>query len=124
MKIKFYDIFAIEKNNNINYVFHYANNQSSEQDLDKCQTFVDPSYDSIFKNIFASNNMISGITQEQRVVSLLNSIIFPDNSEKKKFISAKKIFNESNKMRKDSYGCLKFDISMEATIQDDAQKKI
>ena len=83
MKIKFYDIVAIEKNNNINYVFHYANNQRDEQDLDNCEKFVDPSYDSIFKNIFASNNMMSGITQEQRVVSLLNSIIFPDNSEKK-----------------------------------------
>ena len=123
MKIKFYDIVAIEKNNNINYVFHYANNQRDEQDLDNCEKFVDPSYDSIFKNIFASNNKMLGISQEQRVVSLLNSIIFPDNSENKKFISAKTIFNESNKMRKDSYGCLKFDISMEATIQDDEQKK-
>ena len=101
-----------------------ANKEWIEKDLNNCDKFVDPSYDSIFKNIFAMNNTIMEITQEQRVVSLLNSLIFPNNSEGKKFISAKTIFNESNQMRKDSYGCLKFDISMEAIIQDDHQKKI
>ena len=119
---KFSEIIKIEKNN-LSYKFNLRDKTTIENEIDNCEKFIDPSYDSIFKNIFGCSHKIEEIDEKERVLSLLNSLIFPNETEEKRFISVKTHYLESTKMRKDSLGSLKFDISFIATIEDKKKKK-
>ncbi len=74
---------------------------------------ADSAYDQTFKKIFTWNNTIDGITGEDRTLSLLNSIFYPDAGEDGfKIRGIKPLPNESTRFdEKTPLGVLKFDIA-------------
>ena len=114
--INFYDIIDIqygEKENEVKYIL--KNNQSFTENFDKNNKFVDPSYDAVFKSIFSDGNIFNKKEGKDRLLNLLNSIIFP-KEKTKKFINITFYQNESNIMTTEKRGLLRLDISYQATI--------
>lgn len=74
---------------------------------------ADPAYDQTFKRIFSWDNPIDGIKGEDRLMSLLNSILFPDVDENGfKIRTVESLSNEVTKLdEKTALGVLKFDIA-------------
>ena len=89
------------------------------ENIESCSKFVDPSYDSVFKTIFEDGNLLEEKDGNQRLLNLLNSLIFP-NEKSKCFTEVKPIRNEKSKIikKQDNSGIMRFDISCMAKVSD------
>ena len=113
--MNFSDIIKIEKSEN-DYIFKLKENKEISQNIDECDKFIDPSFDQVFKEIFSPTINSKEKSGNDRLLSLLNSLLFP-NEEENKFIKVVPWGNESPIMNDKNFGCLKFDISCQATMK-------
>ena len=116
--IKFSEIVKIEKGklkDEINFILE--NGEIITEKIESCSKFVDPAYDSVFKEIFGDGNIIDEKGGKERLLNLLNSLLFP-NEETKGFIDIHSISNEKSKIttKQNNSGILRFDISCKATL--------
>ena len=63
------------------YVFKTRNNEGVEFSEDKVVRAADPAYDQVFKSLFTGEEKIKGYSGQDRLMSLLNSIFFPEAGE-------------------------------------------
>ena len=113
--MNFSDIIKIEKSEN-DYIFKLKENKEISQNIDECDKFIDPSFDQVFKEIFSPTIKTKKKSGNDRLLSLLNSLLFP-NEKENKFIKVVPCWNESPIMNDKNFGCLKFDISCQATMK-------
>ena len=123
--IKFSEIVKIEKGklkDEINFILE--NGEIITKKIESCSKFVDPAYDSVFKAIFGDGNIIDEKGGKERLLNLLNSLLFP-NEETKGFIDIHSISNEKSKIttKQNNSGILRFDISCKATLYNDKNEK-
>ena len=123
--IEFSEIAKIEKGklkNEINFILESG--EIITEKIESCSKFVDPAYDSVFKTIFGDGNIIDEKGGKERLLDLLNSLLFP-NEESKCFIDIHSISNEKSKIttKQDNSGILRFDISCKATLYNDKNEK-
>lgn len=123
--IKFSEIVKIEKGklkDEINFILE--NGEIITEKIESCSKFVDPAYDSVFKTIFGDGNIIDEKGGKERLLNLLNSLLFP-NEETKGFIDIHSISNEKSKIttKQNNSGILRFDISCKATLYNDKNEK-
>ena len=123
--IKFSEIVKIEKGklkDEINFILE--NGEIITEKIESCSKFVDPAYDSVFKAIFGDGNIIDEKGGKERLLNLLNSLLFP-NEETKGFIDIHSISNEKSKIttKQNNSGILRFDISCKATLYNDKNEK-
>ena len=123
--IKFSEIVKIEKGklkDEINFILE--NGKIITEKIESCSKFVDPAYDSVFKAIFGDGNIIDEKGGKERLLNLLNSLLFP-NEETKGFIDIHSISNEKSKIttKQNNSGILRFDISCKATLYNDKNEK-
>ena len=123
--IEFSEIAKIEKGklkNEINFILE--NGEIITEKIESCSKFVDPAYDSVFKAIFGDGNIIDEKGGKERLLNLLNSLLFP-NEESKCFIDIHSISNEKSKIttKQNNSGILRFDISCKATLYNDKNEK-
>lgn len=119
--INFSDIIGMEKRNN-SFELKLKDGESLSEPLIPNIKFVDPSFDSVFKNIFCQGNIINNKSGKERLINLLNSLIFP-NEKEIRFTNISYISNESNPLTIEKNGGLRFDISCKATIYDNKKAK-
>ena len=88
-----------------------------------CNQFVDPSYNIVFKAIFGEDIICIEKNGNDRLLDLLNSLIFPQKKDKY-FINVTPVNNEKSKICKGdkNAGILRFDISCKATLYDNKKK--
>lgn len=122
-KINFNDISKIEKAEKDGEMKFTLENGKTIITSD-CIPFVDPSYDCSFKTIFGEGNSILGFNGNDRLLNLLNSLIFPQQTDKY-FIDIVSVSNEKSKINTDNKnaGILRFDISCKATLYENKSKK-
>ena len=123
-KVEFSDIIKIELGEIKGQIkFTLESGTIITENIESCSKFVDPSYDSVFKAIFEDGNVLEGIEGNQRLLNLLNSLIFP-NEESKCFIEIKSISNEKSKItpNQNNSGIMRFDISCRAKVSDKKEK--
>ena len=123
--IKFSEIVKIEEGklkDEINFILE--NGEIITEKIESCSKFVDPAYDSVFKAIFGDGNIIDEKGGKERLLNLLNSLLFP-NEETKGFIDIHSISNEKSKIttKQNNSGILRFDISCKATLYNDKNEK-
>ena len=122
--VEFSEIGKIEKGKIKGEIkFILKNGEIITENINSCSKFVEPTYDSVFKSIFGDGNLINEKEGKDRLINLLNSLIFP-NEESKCIIDINSISNEKSKITKDSdnSGIMRFDISCKATILDKNKK--
>ena len=96
--INFSDIIGVEEEKyKTLYKYMLRNQKPYIEEIELSSQFVAPSYDSIFKKIFSDGYSFNGKKGIDRLIDLLNSIIFP-NDKDKKFINIVFNSNESNKL--------------------------
>ena len=113
-KVEFNEIIEIklgEIEGQIKFILE--NGKIITENIESCLKFVDPSYDSVFKDIFEDEIPLEGIDGNQRLLNLLNSLIFP-NEEFKCFTEVKYISEENKKFN----SVMRFDISCIAKVLD------
>ena len=118
--VEFSEIGKIEKGKIKGEIkFILKNGEIITENINSCSKFVEPAYDSVFKSIFGDGNLINEKEGKDRLINLLNSLIFP-NEESKCIIDINSISNEKSKITKDSdnSGIMRFDISCMAKISD------
>lgn len=118
--VEFSEIIKIElgeKDDEIKFILESG--EIITEKIKSCLQFVDPSYDTVFKTIFQEGDILGKIGGSERLLNLLNSLIFP-NEKSKSFTEIKSISNERSKMspNQDNSGILRFDISCRATVTD------
>ena len=119
--IQFSEIIKIEidkSKNAINFILE--NGEIISKDIESCQKFIDPSYDSVFKTIFGDGNMIDGVNGNQRLLDLLNSLVFPKEINRR-FTEIVSIGNEKGVIKpknKTNSGIMRFDISCKIKVTD------
>ena len=77
------------------------------------QIIADPSFDGTFKKIFTFENITNDITGNDRLKSLLNSLLYPDSAESNNDFmirEIKELPNEMTNISQTSLGILKSDI--------------
>ena len=124
-KVEFSEIVKIELGkikDEINFTLESG--EIITENIESCSKFVDPAYDSVFKAIFGDGNIIDEKGGKERLLNLLNSLIFP-NEESKCFTDIHSISNEKSKIttKNDNSGIMRFDISCKATVVDKREKK-
>ena len=120
--INFVNIIDMEKPNIDGAItYKLKDGKSLSEIIDISERFIDPSYDSVFKTIFGDGNTVNNINGNQRLLDLLNSIVYANNTSKK-FIKITTRSNEANIMDKETKGMLRLDISCEAKISDNNNK--
>ena len=118
--VEFSQIVKIESGKIKNEIkFILESGEIITENIESCSKFVDPAYDSVFKTIFEDGNILEEKGGNQRLLDLLNSLIFP-NEESKRFIEVNSISNERTKITKklDNSGIMRFDISCRAKVSD------
>ena len=123
-KVEFSDIIKIELGEIKGQIkFILESGTIITENIESCSKFVDPSYDSVFKAIFEDGNVLEGIDGNQRLLNLLNSLIFP-NEESKCFTEIQSISNEKSKItqNQNNSGIMRFDISCRAKVSDKKEK--
>lgn len=118
--VEFSQIVKIESGKIKNQIkFILESGEIITENIESCSKFVDPAYDSVFKTIFEDGNILEKKGGNQRLLDLLNSLIFP-NEESKRFIEVNSISNERAKIKKklDNSGIMRFDISCRAKVSD------
>lgn len=85
---------------------------------------ADPGYDQIFKKIFSTGNNVGGFSGEERLMSLLNSVLFPEAKENDFMIrDIEYLPNESTVFeKKPNLGMLKFDLSCKCICYKEGEK--
>lgn len=119
--IYFSDIIGMEKRSN-SFEVKLKNGESLTELLGSTDKFVDPSFDSIFQNIFCEGNSINNKSGKERLINLLNSLIFP-NEKEIKFINISFTSNQNNLLTIGKKGGFRFDILCKATIYDNKKAK-
>ncbi len=117
-KVEFNEIIEIklgEIEGQIKFILE--NGKIITENIESCLKFVDPSYDSVFKAIFEDEIPLEGIDGNQRLLNLLNSLIFP-NEEFKCFTEVKYISEENKISEKKFNSVMRFDISCIAKVLD------
>ena len=82
-------------------------------EINKEQIIVDPSFDGTFKKIFTLENTINDINGNDRLKSLLNSLLYPECTESNNDFmirEVKALPNDMTNISKSSLGTLKSDI--------------
>ena len=121
--VEFSEIVKIEEGKTKSEIkFILENGEIITENIHSCSKFVEPSYDSVFKTIFGDGNSINEKEGKDRLINLLNSLIFPN--EESKIIDINSISNEKSKITKDqdNSGIMRFDISCKATVLDKKKK--
>ena len=121
--VEFSEIVKIEEGKTKSEIkFILENGEIITENIHSCSKFVEPSYDSVFKTIFGDGNFINEKEGKDRLINLLNSLIFPN--EESKIIDINSISNEKSKIKKDqdNSGIMRFDISCKATVLDKKKK--
>ena len=119
--IQFSEIIKIEidkSKKGINFILE--NGEIITEYIESCQKFIDPSYDSVFKTIFGDGNMIDGVNGNQRLLDLLNSLVFPKEINRR-FTEIVSIGNEKGVIKpnnKTNSGIKRFDISCKVKVTD------
>ena len=120
--INFTDIIGVKEDKHEKTCKYILLNQEPYyEEKNLSSQFVDPSYDPIFKKLFSDGFPFNGKKGIDRLLDLLNSIIFP-NEENKKFINIIYNSNESNNLDANKKGNLRLDISCKGTIFDNNKK--
>ena len=119
--IKFSDIKAINEEKGDKIIFT-LNDGSISENINSCQRFGDPSYDAVFKSIFLNGKIMDELNGNERLLDLLNSLLFPNDNEDK-FSKLNYISNESPMVSKKK-GELRFDIACQATFTKKKNKTI
>jgi len=122
--INFHEIIKIEEEENDDKIkFTLQNRNIIKIKKNECIQFVDPSYDTVFKDIFGEGNVCNEKNGNDRLLNLLNSLIFPQK-EDKYFTQVTSVSNEKGKISKGNKnsGILRFDISCKATLYDNKKK--
>ena len=122
----FQEIIKIEEEeNDYEIKFTLQNKNIIKAKKNDCIQFVDPSYDKVFKAIFGEGNVCNKKNGNDRLLNLLNSLIFPQQKDKY-FTKVTSVSNEKGKISKGNKnsGILRFDISCKATLYDNKKKKI
>jgi hypothetical protein len=90
----------------------FATVSHGEQSL-AYSSIADPSYDQTFKKIFSWDNTVDGISGQVRIMSILNSIFYPNAGEAgEKIREVTALPNEHTKFgEKTPLGMLKFDVA-------------
>ena len=113
-QIALIDLISIKKS--INNKPQYILNESKEIREEEIDQIVESTYDSIFKSIFTVENILNGKSDKDRLINMLNSILFPGNEESKiKEISL--LPNEYHKISDNLVKYIKFDITWKAKLQ-------
>ena len=123
--INFTDILNIQKGEKPNEFKYFLKNSKCYNEISEKNTqFVDPSYDSVFKTVFMGSEFFNGKNGKDRLLNLLNSLIFP-KEKGIKFTNLSYNSNESNALTIKKSDVLRFDISCDATItiSDEKNKK-
>ena len=123
--INFHEIIKIEEEENDDEIkFTLQKRNIIKIKKSECIQFVDPSYDSVFKEIFGEGNVCNEKNGNDRLLNLLNSLIFPQQ-EDKYFTKVTSVINEKGKISKGNKnsGILRFDISCKATLFDNKKKR-
>lgn len=123
--INFYEIIKVEEaeiDDQIKLTLQNGNIIKTKRK--DCIQFVDPAYDQVFKAIFEEGNECNGKNGNDRLLNLLNSLIFPQEKDKY-FTKVTSVSNEKGKISKDknNSGILRFDISCKVTLYDNKEKK-
>ena len=121
--VEFSEIVKIEEGKTKSEIkFILENGEIITENIHSCSKFVEPSYDSVFKTIFGDGNSINEKEGKDRLINLLNSLIFPN--EESKIIDINSLSNEKSKITKDqdNSGIMRFDISCKATVLDKKKK--
>jgi len=122
--INFHEIIKIEEAENDDEIkFTLQNRNIIKTKKNDCIQFVDPSYDKVFKAIFGEDNVCNEKNGNDRLLNLLNSLIFPQQKDKY-FTKVTSVCNEKGKINKgnENSGILRFDISYKATLYDSKKK--
>ena len=123
--INFHEIIKVEKaEKDYKIKLTLQNGDIIKTKKNDCIQFVDPSYDKVFKAIFGEGNECNGKNGNDRLLNLLNSLIFPKEKDKC-FINVTSVSNEMGKISKGNKnsGILRFDISCRVTLYDKKEKK-
>ena len=123
-KVEFSDIIKIELGEIKGQIkFILESGTIITENIESCSKFVDPSYDSVFKAIFEDGNVLERIDGNKRLLNLLNSLIFP-NETSKCFTEIQSISNEKSKItqNQNNSGIMRFDISCRAKVSDKKEK--
>lgn len=112
--ISFDDLKEIKKSENDNCSYSFLLTNYQEIISYTVSKIVDPSYEPIFKKIFEEGNNFNNKTGEQRLISFLNSIIFPDEKNDIQIYEIQKLPNESTIIKETSSGILWYDILCKA----------
>ena len=123
--INFHDIIKIEKGEKYDEIkFTLQNGKFIKAKTNDCNKFVDPSYDIVFKAIFGEGIICIEKNGNDRLLDLLNSLIFPQKKDEH-FVDVTPVSNEKGKICKGdkNAGILRFDISCKATLYDNKKKK-
>ena len=112
-----------KKENNFGlYSFYLSDNR--EIVTHNYSQIVDPSYDQVFKKIFEEGNVFNKIEGKQRLISFLNSIIFPDTENDPRIYEIERLSNESTNMNiGNSLGSLRYDILCKAKCKSKYNQK-
>ena len=95
--VEFSEIVKIEEGKTKSEIkFILENGEIITENIHSCSKFVEPSYDSVFKTIFGDGNFINEKEGKDRLINLLNSLIFPN--EESKIIDINSISNENSKI--------------------------
>ena len=98
--INFHEIIKIEEAENDDKIkFTLQNRKIIKTKKNDCIQFVDPSYDKAFKAIFGEDNVCNEKNGNDRLLNLLNSLIFPQQKDKY-FTKVTSACNEKGKISK------------------------
>ena len=120
-QIALIDLISIKKsiNNKPQYISikksinnkpQYILNESKEIREEEIDQIVESTYDSIFKSIFTVENILNGKSDKDRLINMLNSILFPGNEESK-IKETSLLPNEYHKISDNLVKYIKFDIT-------------
>lgn len=113
--IVFDKLKEIKKKENKIYCYYLRENgENREIVTNNYIKIVDPSYDQIFKKLFEEGNPFNGIEGKQRLISFLNSIIFPDIKNDPQIYEIERLSNENTIMNSNALGLLRYDILCKA----------
>ena len=113
--IVFDKLKEIKKKENKIYCYYLRENgENREIVTNNYIKIVDPSYDQIFKKLFEEGNPFYEIEGKQRLISFLNSIIFPDIKNDPQIYEIERLSNENTIMNSNALGLLRYDILCKA----------
>ena len=113
-QFNFTELISIKKSseNETRFILNEIN-EITEKDINQV---IEPTYDSIFKSIFTEESNVNGKNGRNRLLNMLNSILFPENEESK-ITEILLLPNEYHKISDEIVNCIKFDIACKAKIQ-------